>query len=169
MTTLGDVFSKLSGVRLMSILKWYGRIVMWTAFSAIVLFVLTGLVFLVIAIVSSIPWWFTVGLLVLASAWVALKIADPDALRSDFERDMDKMNRDILMGNGLQKTVQAGEAEAEHNSPYNFHTANKIRNWGQIRELVAALDADTGCTIELDGKPFAFPNRQAALDFLDSQ
>ena len=165
MTTLGDVFSKLSGVRLLSILKWYGRIVMWTAFAAVVLALMTAVTWIVVLVIASIPWWVTVGFLVLVSAWAALKIADPDFMKDDFDRHMDDLDRQLLH----KKAVAAGKAEAERESPYNFNMPKEIRNWDQIRELVASLDADTGCAIEVNGKPFVFPNRQEALDFLNGK
>lgn len=153
MTTLGDIFGKLSGVRLLSILKWYGRVVMWVAFAGVVLVLMTAFVWLVILVVASLPWWATVGLLVLASAWAALKIADPDALRSDFDRKLDKMNRDILMGNGEQKTV----------------LRKSVSNWQEIRDVVEMMREEDCCNIHFDGEEFHFENRQAALDFLDGK
>lgn len=153
MTTLGDVFGKLSGVRLLSILKWYGRIVMWGFIALGVGMIITGVTCLLFWFVASVPWYFTVGLLVLGSGWLALKIADPDALRSDFDRKLDKMNRDILMGNGEQKTV----------------LRKSVNNWQEIRNVVEMMREEDCCNIHFDGEEFRFETRQEALDFLDGK
>lgn len=154
MTTLGDVFGKLSGVKLISILKWYGRIVFWTFFVCAALALLTGVVMLVYALVVSLPWWFTVGLLFLGSAWVALKIADPDALKSDFDRHMDALDREILMRGAAQERVVS---------------TKPVNTWEQVREVVNMMKEDQACNVVLDGHSYHFENKQAALDFLDGK
>lgn len=156
MTTLGDVFGKLSGVRLLSILKWYGRIVVWTALAAMALFILTGLVLLVIEIVTSIPWWVTVGFLVLVSAWVALKIADPDCFKSDLDREIDGLENGNFYASKKYRDIVAKESAV-------------IDNWEEIRSLVACLDENAGLSITLKDEKFDFETRQEALDFLNGK
>lgn len=75
--TLGDIFEKLSSVSLMSILKWYGRIVIWGASAIIFLFLILGLGWLLLAIISSIPWWATLAIVLILSAWIASSVAEP--------------------------------------------------------------------------------------------
>ena len=160
----------------MSILKWYGRIVMWTAFAAVVLALMTAVTWIVVLVIASIPWWATVGLLVLASAWVALKIADPDALKSDFDKRMEEYDRQLFH----KKAVAAGKAEAERGpearSHYNFGTGEfeitpivtKTGNVQAIREVVQMMTPNQTCHIAWDGENYSFETKAAALTFLDA-
>lgn len=156
MTTLGDVFGKLSGVRLLSILKWYGRIVIWGFLVVGCAAVVTGFAILVGMLVTALPWWFTVGLLVLGSGWLALKIADPDAFKSDFDRELDELKNGNLYASKKYRDIVAKESTV-------------MDNWEEIRSLVACLDENAGLSITLKDEKFDFETRQEALDFLNGK
>lgn len=149
--TLGDIFAKLSGVPLLSIVKWYGRIIMWTFFGAVVLGVLTGIVLLIVAVVVNVPWYFTAGIVLFLSAWAALKYADPEFFKSDFDKSMDRLNQEILMAQDKKKAVNT----------------TPVDNWAQVREVVSMMTEDQACNIAMYGKSYHFETRQEALDFLD--
>lgn len=152
--TLGDIFGKLSNVSLMSILKWYGRIVIWGAFSLVCLLLILGLGWLLLAIISSIPWWATLAIVLILSAWIASSIAEPK---------QDPWDEDDVRERHLRHTILHG---TEHNAaPYNFRTPD-VSEWDEIRQKILEMgDVDT-ITIFYKGEPFEFKNRSDALSFV---
>ena len=153
--TLGDIFGKLSNVSLMSILKWYGRIVIWGAFGLVCLFLILGLGWLLVSIISSIPWWGTLVIVLILSACIAYNIAEP---KQDPLDDGDVSERH------LRHTILHG---TEYNAaPYNFKTPD-VSEWNEIRHKILEMgDVDT-ITIFYKGEPFEFKNRSDALSFVD--
>lgn len=153
--TLGDIFGKLSGIPLMSILKWYGRVVFFTLIAGAMILAVFGVVILAWAIVVTVPWPLLFGIIVGISGFIAMKIADPDFFKDDRDRELDALKAgDLSVSNARRKVVS---------------DAKIFNNWQQIREVVEMMTDSQGCKIVWDDEERYFSTRQEALDFLDGK
>lgn len=151
--TLGSIFSKLSGIKLRSIAKWYGILVMLALMIVIALAVVCIAFALLFNVVEALGFWGTLTMIVLGTGFTCVKIFEDEIFP----------NKDDVWERHMQHTMLHGtEYKAE---TYNFRTPD-VSEWDEIRQKILEMgDVDT-ITIFYKGEPFEFKNRSDALSFV---
>ena len=152
--TLGSIFSKLSGIKLRSIAKWYGIAVMSVVLLVFFIFFATAVGSIVIQIATALGFW---GTLIVVG--VALAVFCVNHFWDEIFPDED----DVWERHMRHTMLHGTEYKAE---TYNFRTPD-VSEWNEIRHKILEMgDVDT-ITIFYKGEPFEFKNRSDALSFVD--
>lgn len=151
--TLGDIFEKLSVIKLRSIAKWYGIVVMSVVLLVIFIFFASIVGSIVIQIVTALGFWGTLIVVGVALAGFCV----------NYFRDEIFPDEDDVWERHMRHTMLHGtEYKAE---TYNFRTPD-VSEWDEIRQKILEMgDVDT-ITIFYKGEPFEFKNRSDALSFV---
>ena len=152
--TLGSIFEKLSVIKLRSIAKWYGIVVMAVVLLVIFIFVASMVGQIVISIVTALGFWGTLIVVGVALAGVCV----------NYFRDEIFPTEDDVWERHMRHTMLHGtEYKAE---TYNFRTPD-VSEWDEIRQKILEMGDVDIITIFYKGEPFEFKNRSDALSFVD--
>ena len=153
---LGDVFGKLAGVELRTLLKWYG----WAVIGCIVL-VVAGVFSWLAAVVlwsalSALPWWGIVAIMVIVSGFLALNAT----MEKDDDYGFFHSSAHNLYG-AMHEEPKAQVEKINSKVPVDYvpHL---------VRQCLDALPPDVGCTITMDQEDYFFDNKEEALAFYNA-
>lgn len=134
--TLGSIFSKLSGIRLRSIAKWYGIVVMAIVGIVLFIFLAWAVGSIAIAIVTKLGFWGTLIVLAVATAGVCVNVFKDEIFPDSEENSWDRYQRDILLKGTTYKA-----------SPYNFAKLASDNTWLKVEEMIGGMKDGETCEI----------------------
>lgn len=152
--TLGSIFSKLSGIKLRSIAKWYGIAVMSVVLLVIFIFFAAAVGSIVIQIATALGFWGTLIVVGVALAGFCVNYFW-DEIFPDEDDIYERHMRNVMLHGTEYKAAE---------SPYNFSYIADNQTWLRVEEAIAGMKDGETCDIHApDGTVYHCENQAEAL------
>lgn len=133
--TLGSIFSKLSVIKLRSIAKWYGIVVMAIVLLVFFIFFAAAVGSIVIQIVTALGFWGTLIVTGVALAGICVNHFRDEIFPDEDDVWERHMRHTMLHGTGYKA------------KPYNFEEATQRMNWLRVEEMIDGMKDGETCDI----------------------
>lgn len=172
--TLGSIFSKLSGITLRSIAKWYGIAVMSAVLLVFFIFFAGAVGSIVIQIVTALGFWGTLIVVGVALAVFCVNhfwdeiFPDEDDVWERHMRHTMLHGTEYKAGKRLHE-IQRDVDQQYHESPYDFSTSSLDDSWMQVHKMILEMQPGQTCDITWKGQTFHFDNQADAILFYNEK
>ena len=136
-------FSKLSVIKLGSIVKWYGIAVFFAMAFAVVVFLVFTLLQISIALATALGFWGTLTVVVMVTGLSAFLVYKDEIFPDEDDDDFWERHMRNTMLHG--KEYKAAEVKPE--TPYNFSHIANTQTWLKVEEAIAGMKDGETCDI----------------------